>query len=205
MRIVICAAGLGSRLGLDLPKCLVEVGGKSIIRRQLEILTALASEIVVVIGFKKELVLRELADFAVSTAENDHYATTSVVDSIRLGMKGADEIVAVDGDVLFVREEMQQLLNTAGEVVCVKKNMSNDNPVYATIEDGKIVAFHRDDRGTGYEWAGICKVPVDCFGTPDGYVYQALEKRLPTPCLVIDSVEVDNTQDLAEANKWIRR
>jgi len=205
MRIVICAAGLGSRLGLDVPKCLVPVGGKPIIHRQLEILTQLASDIVVVAGFKFGQVVDSIGSFGVKVVCNENYRTTSVVDSVRIGMTGASEIVAVDGDVLFTAEDMNKLLNTSGDVVCIKDNISNDNPVYVTT-DAHIQAFHRDKRSlTDREWAGICKVPTAYFEVTDKYVYHVLERHLPIPYLVIDSVEIDNTEDLAEANQWIRR
>mgnify|MGYP003131060655 FL=1 len=53
---VIACAGLGSRLGLGLPKCLIEVDGKTILTRLIESLRPHVSRIHVVIGYREELV-----------------------------------------------------------------------------------------------------------------------------------------------------
>ncbi|UNM06417.1 MAG: NTP transferase domain-containing protein [Holosporaceae bacterium] len=50
---VILAAGLGSRLGLDLPKCLVEVHGKKLIEYQLNLLSEIPN-VYIVVGFKEK-------------------------------------------------------------------------------------------------------------------------------------------------------
>jgi choline kinase len=66
MKAVILAAGQGARLrpaGLDIPKCLVEVGGKSLIEHQLSALeTTGIRDVLVVVGYKGELIQRHLGD-----------------------------------------------------------------------------------------------------------------------------------------------
>ena len=63
---VILAAGQGSRLRsakLDLPKCLLEIGGKTIIDRQLNTLDALnILDVLVVVGYRGELIKRQLGN-----------------------------------------------------------------------------------------------------------------------------------------------
>ena len=58
MRVIIVAAGLGSRLGSltsDRPKCLLELDGKSILQHQLDVYNkANIADISVVIGYMKE-------------------------------------------------------------------------------------------------------------------------------------------------------
>ena len=66
MKAIILAAGTSSRLypiTLDTPKCLLEVAGRSIIDRQLEALKEFGIEdIVLVIGYKAEVIREHLAD-----------------------------------------------------------------------------------------------------------------------------------------------
>ena len=63
---VILAAGQGSRLRsakLDLPKCLLEIGGKTIIDRQLNTLDALnILDVLVVVGYRGELIKRQVEE-----------------------------------------------------------------------------------------------------------------------------------------------
>src|SRR4051794_15980534 len=71
MQAVILAAGRGSRLGAQLPKCLVEVGGRLLIDHQLEALAMAGAETpVVVVGYGKRLV-RPTVGRAARFAVND--------------------------------------------------------------------------------------------------------------------------------------
>ncbi len=58
MKAIILMAGIGSRLGKSLPKCLAEIPGEeTILGRQLRLLRPLVDEIVGVVGFKKEIIM----------------------------------------------------------------------------------------------------------------------------------------------------
>ena len=61
---VILAAGVGKRLGLkDLPKCLVEIGGRTLMKRRLENLAAAGiSRVVVVLGHSGEKIRERFGD-----------------------------------------------------------------------------------------------------------------------------------------------
>ncbi|MDG4128831.1 NTP transferase domain-containing protein [Pseudomonas aeruginosa] len=56
---MISAAGIGSRLGLNKPKCLVEVGGKTLLAQHLERLAEIPN-VWVVVGFQEELVIEQV-------------------------------------------------------------------------------------------------------------------------------------------------
>ena len=51
--VIISCAGLGSRLGLNKPKCLVEIGGRALIDYQLDLLKDIP-DIRIVVGFMEE-------------------------------------------------------------------------------------------------------------------------------------------------------
>ena len=58
MKVVILLAGIGSRLGNSLPKCLTPLRPDyAILDHQLENLEAFAGDILAVVGFKKEIIL----------------------------------------------------------------------------------------------------------------------------------------------------
>ena len=50
---VISAAGMGSRLGLNMPKCLLQFSGTTIIQHQLELLKDI-EDIRIIVGFMEE-------------------------------------------------------------------------------------------------------------------------------------------------------
>ncbi|MDE0829782.1 MAG: phosphocholine cytidylyltransferase family protein [Vicinamibacterales bacterium] len=66
MKAVILAAGQGSRLRPakpGVPKCLLEVGGKTLIEHQLAVIDAQGiRDVVAVVGYKNELIKRHLGD-----------------------------------------------------------------------------------------------------------------------------------------------
>jgi choline kinase len=79
MKTIILAAGEGTRLRpytLDRPKCMVEVEGKSLIERQLEVLRAAHSEPIILIGgYRSEMLVRP----GITLKLNPRYAETNMV------------------------------------------------------------------------------------------------------------------------------
>ena len=57
--VVICCAGMGTRLGIGTTKALVKIAGKSIIQRQLEMLDEY-DDIRVAVGYQAEKVIKEV-------------------------------------------------------------------------------------------------------------------------------------------------
>ena len=60
--VVIAAAGVGSRLGFGMPKCLVEVKGHRIFEYQLEALDW-ADEIRMVVGYHADEVVKQVSAY----------------------------------------------------------------------------------------------------------------------------------------------
>jgi len=65
MKIIILAAGIGSRLGNPFPKPLTPLeNGKSIMQRQVENITSFfnVDDIFIVVGFKKDMIMEDFPD-----------------------------------------------------------------------------------------------------------------------------------------------
>ena len=85
MKAIILAAGAGRRLGTTGPKCMVRVGGESIIRRQLAAFrTAGVDEFVVVVGHEQDQLRRHLAGQPgrFTYVINERYAETNTIYSL---------------------------------------------------------------------------------------------------------------------------
>ena len=201
MKVIIPAAGCGSRLGFNIPKSLIDINGKSIIKRQLDQLKNF--EVRVVVGYKKELMWQELQDFDnVKVYENNNFKSTTVVDSIRLALndiKDDEDILIVDGDVLF---DINDLNFDLKSFVCVKKEFSN-MPVTAIVYDNKIYNFDHNGEVGDYEWACIAKTPSGIFKNDRKFICDCIIDILPLEFVIIDSCEIDTIEDLEEAKKWI--
>ena len=57
---VILAAGEGKRMGIDRPKCLLEIGGETLLARTVNIWKRYVEHFIVVVGYQYELVAEEL-------------------------------------------------------------------------------------------------------------------------------------------------
>jgi len=105
MRGVILAAGKGSRLNGtagDKPKCLVEIGGITLLERQIRALErAGIADVVVVVGCQADRVRAACVD-AVTFVENDRFAETNSLYSLWTARTLLlDGFVVLNCDVLF--------------------------------------------------------------------------------------------------------
>src|SRR5215207_3765088 len=118
MKAIILAAGKGTRLdgAAVKPKCLVEVGGSTLLRRQIEILRSRGiDEIVIVVGFGADSI-REACDNEISFVENIHFAETSSLYSLWLAREHLSEgFVVLNSDVLVHPQLLANLLNSSRE------------------------------------------------------------------------------------------
>ena len=104
MKIIILAAGIGSRLGNPYPKPLTKLcSGKSIMQQQVDNLTSFFSmdDIAIVVGFKKDLIMENFPD--VSYIYNPSFDQTNTSKSLLQGIKKYRDssILWLNGDVVF--------------------------------------------------------------------------------------------------------
>lgn len=121
---VIVAAGVGFERELmplikDRPKALWEVGGKTILERQVERLHAHGvTDIVVVRGYKKEAFPPTLA--GVRYADNDRYAETHNLASLFAAESALEgRVLVLYGDILFDSSILDRLLRTQADIALV--------------------------------------------------------------------------------------
>lgn len=104
MRIVILAAGVGSRLGNPYPKSLTVLDdGRSIMQRQLDNLAQHFDPtlISVVVGFKKDMIMEAFPD--VTFVYNQDFGETNTSKSLLKALKlsGSEGTLWLNGDVVF--------------------------------------------------------------------------------------------------------
>jgi choline kinase len=116
MRGIILAAGKGSRLNGtagDKPKCLVELGGRTLIERQIDVLErAGIDDIVIVVGCQADRV-RAACGHTVTYVENSRFAETNSLYSLWTARALLYEgFVVLNCDVLFHPALLDDLLAT---------------------------------------------------------------------------------------------
>src|SRR5215467_7735795 len=116
MKAIILAAGKGTRLdgAAVKPKCLVEIGGTTLLQRQIEALKeANIKRIVVVVGFAADTI-RGKCDSDITFVENIHFAETSSLYSLWLAREHlGDGFVVLNSDVLFHPQLLANLLESS--------------------------------------------------------------------------------------------
>ena len=118
MKGIILAAGRGSRLNGgsgDMPKCLVTVGGETLLSRNVRILRAAGiDEIVIVVGCAAETVRRTMP--GVTFVENAIFAQTNSLYSLWLSREHlTDGFIVMNCDVLLHPQLVMDLLSSRHE------------------------------------------------------------------------------------------
>ncbi len=131
---VILAAGVGKRLGLkDLPKCLVEIGGRTLMERHLENLAAAGiSRVVVVLGHGGEKIRERFSDHrgdpGIQYVENPDYRQGSVI-SLYLGLQALpvdESALWMDADVVYPAKMLHDLARSNAELTFLLDETSDD-------------------------------------------------------------------------------
>lgn len=166
MQAIIMAAGRGSRmqeLTDSQPKPLLEIGGESIIGRQVALFNKYGiKDITVVVGYKKELIQTELNQWPINFVFNPFYALTNVLGSFWFALdKLGDDFIFVHGDTIFEEDILKRLIQTNGDLVLAseKKQCGEEEMKIRTV-DGEIVEINKTmaPSAAAGEFIGLAKV-----------------------------------------------
>lgn len=210
-RVVIAAAGLGSRLGHGIPKCLVEVNGQTVIERQLKLLAPIG-DIRVVVGYMEQAVIDAVRRINedVIFVRNPRYRETTTQDSYALGAHDiSGSYLFLDGDIVFDSTSLSKFLEFAAtkQLAIGVTAAKTDHAVFAVTRDVdndeiEITSFSREPALL--EWANIVYAPSDSFGYGRGAVFETLQTMLPAPAKQIVCYEIDTEADLGRARDFCR-
>jgi choline kinase len=151
MKAIILAADSGVSLypyTKYIPPCLLDVGGKAILEHQIDqIRYSGIDKVVIVVGFKFEKVENLLKTYdrqglLIKTLINPYYETTDSLLSLWIAKEFTEDVVVIDGNVVFDFGLLERALTLRSETIClpVKRKSIYDE------EDTKVVI--RGDRIT---------------------------------------------------------
>ena len=151
MKAIILAAGKGTRLdGTAVkPKCLVEIGGQTLLQRQIETLRDVSIErIVVVVGFGADAI-RDECDSDISFVENTQFAETSSMYSLWLAREHlADGFVVLNCDVLFHPQLLANVLESSHDDALLLSDTETtplgDEEMKVKVKDGLVVDISKE-------------------------------------------------------------
>lgn len=162
MKVIILAAGKGSRLGdyiQDKPKCLLPFGEETILSRQIRILSLVGikkEDVYVVTGYKAEM----LAGYA-NEIYNEHYASKENSYSLGLAFSQLqDDLLVLDGDLIFDQELIQQILDDSRKNVLLSQKSDDTTESTGILEDSshKLLEIGKQVGQSGYVYLSIFKI-----------------------------------------------
>jgi choline kinase len=157
MRAIILAAGRGQRLQQpehqQIPKCLLPFGGKTLLERHLLALRECGvSQVVLALGFKRELIEAEIDRMRVRPAPeiviNPGFELGSVltVHTAAEPLARGGEVLLMDADVLYHRRILQALVagdGPANRVLMDRDFEAGDEPVKLCLRAGVPVELRK--------------------------------------------------------------
>lgn len=209
---VIAAAGMGTRLGAGLPKCLVRVAGRPIIDYQLALLREVP-HVFIVVGFREMDVIEYVRKLRpdVIFVRNADFQHTKTLESFYLAARGIEgRAIFMDGDMILEQKAFHNFIEETSSresLIAVTRRLS-DEPVYAEIKEGpeqlQVVNFSYE-KSSDYEWANVACLPAKLVRGGATHFFEFLRKLLPLPAAVLDRLEVDTYEDLHNAEELVIR
>ena len=167
MKAVLLAAGVGDRLRPftdNHPKCLVEVGKKTLLVRHLDLLSSIAElgELVIVVGYREDQIRDAVAawsrasasPFKVTFEVNPEYKKGSILSLYTAkDHLVADDCVIMDADVLYPRVLMQRLVDSPHKN-CFLLDESSERTgeeMMVCVKDGRALHIDRSRKESTFD------------------------------------------------------
>ena len=238
MKVIILVAGVSRRLvplTLDVPKCLVPVGGRTILSRQLDALQGIdIEEVVMITGYRreqiKEAVQSGYPDLNVRFIVNQHFFDTNTAYSLGLANEtfSGHDFLYFNGDVLFPAELLRRLVRSErSNPLAVEAKLCGEEEVKVIVgADDRIadIGKHIDPAVALGEFIGVARFDaaltphlaaaldrVIADGERNAYFERALEHlAVDQPLHALDvtdlpCIEIDFPEDLAKAEELVSR
>ena len=234
MKAIVLAAGVGKRLSPltdTTPKCLIEIGGRAIIDRYLENLSALGvNEAVFVVGYLKDMIMEAVGDekygVRVSYLDNQRYNEGNIYTVYLASKQFDDDILMMDADVIFHPELLRRLVQSPNENCYLMdegfiEDMGEECKVAAlngrVVANNRVVTKEYDRIGEGLGFLKLCRRTAEVLaGILEGFIssghtekeYEdALEVLLEREVVGFETVddhpwtEIDFLEDIKKAEQ----
>lgn len=202
--VIICSAGMGSRLGIRGTKSLINVDGKSLIERQLDMLKDY-DDIRVAVGYKAESVIKKVNEIRkdVMFVVNQDYKTTGEAFSFSKSLIAARKyVIVIDGDLLINRQDFNNFLDYDGECIGVC-SLRSEEPIFVKLDDKNNAVDLNEIQGE-LEYSCIAKLSSERIVKGDGQLYELIKKILPIKTINVRVRDIDTQDDYIEMIQWYK-
>jgi len=169
VKAIIVAAGRGRRLGpetAEIPKCMVAVGGRPILHRQLAALTAAgADDVVIVRGYLGDRIQSGGGATPVRFVENPEWASNNILTSLLYAEhEMADGFLFSYSDIVFATEHARRVAASSADVALVVDRRWQDayaGRVLHPVSEAELVAVEETAGGPRVRRVGKRVVPAE--------------------------------------------
>jgi choline kinase len=163
MKAVILAAGVGKRLWQitqHRPKCLIEIGGRSLLHRYLEALASLGVRRAdIVVGYRQEMIREavglDACGVKVDFLVNDEFHRGSISSLWIARTALDDDAIVMDADVLFHRDILRRLVESSYEnaLLMDESVQQTGEECMVVVAGGRVIALSKK-MPSQYDYAG---------------------------------------------------
>jgi len=156
MKAIILSAGIGSRLGdtgKKIPKCLLKLGDKTLLERQIEILNSCGirlEDVIVIIGEEGEAWNKEnqerVKKIHSNIIINNQNVKKNQTYSLWLAIKDLEEnTLCIDGDTIFKKEIIEKMLDSKYPSVLLTRNgEKTEKRLRVSIQNDRILEIGKE-------------------------------------------------------------
>ncbi len=216
--LIIPAAGIGKRLQpltKEIPKSMVQVGRRTILEHQLNVIPVeLVKRLIIITGYKGD-VLREFVDsldlpYPVTFYKNEHYRNTHCTYSLLKAHREMQEgFVYINADLLFAHENLMALLESEyPDAICTKniRNYKTDLQQVRIATDKIIEWKLKTEKPNDGEVMGPLKLSAESARIVVSYCDSlSLEELSNLPCFTMFSLllgQIDYHAVFLKNDKW---
>ena len=170
MKVVILAAGVGSRLReetADKPKAMIEIKQKPLIQYQVESVLNAGFElkdIVVLTGYKSERIKAHFRGTDVQFIDNPHYDTMNNIYSFWLTRQIGDDILLINSDDFYDERLIPRLMDSEAETAILvdREKELTEEAMRVKLEGNRVKFVNKkiDPAAADGEYIGISKLSV---------------------------------------------
>lgn len=228
MQAVILAAGEGKRLRetTSVPKCMIPMGGVSLLHRHLGALQGVGvDEAVLVVGYRAEQVIAHAGEFPLKCrfVKNEIFSKTNTAYSLWLARASLnDDFLYLNADVLFHPDIVHRLVNSGRRsAMAIVSKPCGAEEVKVRLLQGRVtqIGKHIEPSTCAGEFIGIARFVkhdwialqsalgqlVNAENRANEYFEVAVDRLLPeTVVTAVDvsdlpCIEIDSPEDLVQA------
>lgn len=181
MKAILLAGGRGTRISRyigESPKSALDIGGISLIRHTVKLLQQNNIEVVVVIGYKKEMIVNALQGLTVKYYYNPFFDVTNSIASLWFAKSELtnDDIIIANADVYWEQDILNVIVEDKQEQVMLMDSSRGLDYLFK-CEGSKLVDHGTDlEKFTG-EYVGIAKIGHSFLNKFVGRLEALIEKQ----------------------------